>query len=136
MKSKIFVAIISFTIYSSSLIGQSKNSSDNINGKSFSIDITRVSGKRTGWEWTNDVISFSGNKMTSAIMSQHEHFQQGEIFISRYPDGRVQFKSVAENPGGSKLEWLGIIKDKKIEGKVDWHNAQGTQSYKFSGTSK
>jgi hypothetical protein len=69
-------------------------------------------------------------------MSQHEQFQPASIDYSTDDHEKIHFKCSAKNNTLSKLEWRGTIPGNHIDGKVVWHNAQGIQSYKFSGTLK
>ncbi len=133
MKTKLFLSIV-LLLASTTLFAQNKAAG--LNGKTFSIQLTKAEGKRVGWEWTSDEISFSSDKLVSKVMSQREKFEPANVSASADPDGKVHFKCRSKNHGSSKLEWQGTMKDNAIEGTVDWHNRQGTQSYKFSGSLK
>ena len=132
----IISALICFSFFAS---GQVKEKKNELNGKTFSIKLNLTEGKRKGWQWSTDEISFHSGKLQSKVMSTKEKFPLADCAItveSSSPEKTFSFAVTVNNPGGSEIIWKGTVTGNNIEGTAVWTNMKGTQSYSFSGKMK
>jgi hypothetical protein len=110
-----------------------------LNNKTFTIKLTETKGKRLGWQWETDEISFNSNKLISRMQNMKEGFSDAMCTIiidSTSSENTINFTATGKNSGGSKIKWKGMVTDDSISGTAIWTNGQGTQSYSFFGTLK
>jgi hypothetical protein len=138
MKLKTFAAVTLFVLLINSMLAfRQSGITNNIDGSTYSLVMKKTSGKRIGWDWTSDEISFRHGTIKSKVMSYHEHFPDAVCaFITDSADHAVHFNASSKNPGGSEILWNGTVNGNKISGVAIWKNMQGTQEYSFSGMLK
>ena len=139
MKTILQFIFIAFVVFSPDAAAQKKENKTLLEGKTFNIRLTKIEGKRGGWQWTKDEISFTEKKMASKEMFDHEKFP-GAVYKTSVDSssGEKVIKVTCEmfNPGISQIIWEGEIKKDKIEGKATWSNGQGKQLFSFKGNLK
>ena len=108
-------------------------------GKTFTITLRTTGETRPGMPWTTDVISFSGGKLDAKVMRAKEKFPpfNCSFTVDSASSGvTIHFTASGHNSGTSDIAWEGTIAGSKIEGTAVWTNANGPQTYSFSGKSK
>ena len=139
MTKLLTVALALFVIVSFHVTAQSSRAEQALNGKTFTIKMKKISGKRDGWQWITDEISFHSGKLKSIVMTKRERFSSPLCIFSIDTSAvkeTILFEVVAHNPSISQIKWQGTVSGNKITGTAIWTNAQGTQSYAFSGVEK
>ena len=106
-----------------------------LNGKSFKIKLTLTDGKRAGWQWKTDVLSFASDKVTSREMKAHEGFPPFDYLIDDQGSS-VVIHGMVKNRGISKIDWEATIRGDTISGTAIWTNGQGVQTYAFKGVAR
>jgi len=132
----IIALITGISFYASS---QTQKQDKELDNKTFRIKLKQTDGKNSGWQWTEDEISFKAGTLKSKFMSKHEQFPSADCSITvdaSSAEKIIGFSAAHKNTGVSDIKWEGTVTGNKIKGTAVWTNMQGTRSYTFSGTIK
>ena len=133
----IFSFVIAAIICISVSTAQDHAKTTSVNGKTYSIRLTKVNGKYTGKKWINDEIRFESNQLHSNIMSTKERYKDAVCNGTVKNSGTIiEFETNCKTTSGATMNWKGTIEGNNIKGTTTWDSGNDKQLYDFSGTLK
>lgn len=109
--------------------------SDLLDGKSYQINLTQLSGN-TRNAWKKDILIFETGKMYSKRMQKQEGFGVALYYPIRITSDQgeeIKFSYQHVNKYGSSLKIEGVSSGNSIEGKILWESDMGVNTYTFVG---
>jgi hypothetical protein len=133
--NKLIFSILFFCVNASSLSAQTGT---DIDGNSYTIELTRVKGKNKGSSWKTDTFKFDSGEMISVTLQEREGFESASYFpleaTTDSTESSINFSYESYNKYGSKLQIDGRAHGNVIEGTAIWTNMHGPRTYTFEGT--
>ncbi|UKN03488.1 hypothetical protein K6119_08170 [Paracrocinitomix mangrovi] len=111
-------------------------STPNLDGKDYLVEVERVKGKKMGSNWPDDTLKFDSGNLYSIYMMEREGFGSSSYSPKLYKTDSIQiilFKYKEYNKYGSLLQIKGKAQGNNIEGTISWTSLAGTREYTFSG---
>jgi hypothetical protein len=132
--SFVIAAIICISVSSA----QDNKKTTSVNGKIYTIRLTKLNGKYTGKKWINDEIRFESNQLHSKVMSSKERYKDAVCTgtVKNLTGATIEFETNCKTTSGALLVWKGTIDGANIKGTTTWDSGNDRQQYNFSGTLK